>query len=1626
MKKILKSSALITLTMVIFLSCIFTSKHIIEVDALEDITLTNLNEKGEIFLDFEDNYTKEIKSADPNYKLTQCYVYNVADSSFDYSSNTCTLTASNFGLTFLEVHYQSTNSENYQDFSKKILIDVDSERYLDTVVSKIPDEIIADNLYSQEVYNKIYPNALNVGSSYDSNKCTYANQVYTCPITYSISLYNQDTQSYINRAKSKTIKIKKTIQTMPILYETRVDVGQTKQISMNNQTGYLDPNKYIFASEDNTIASISWDGNIEGKMPGETIVRLYNKETLKYSEAKVIVKQETMNPKEFKAYFEQDRTIDLDYGSTEQLISYEWNFETNSQMVNYANTLQNYMSSYFNKVSASNSYFNTSNETINCSGNSCQMHYSINCNGNTTYASTGLITINVAGIRVDKTRYADKGGNVYLDSYASTLNKQGITVNYDENFFNKIENTRYEILKLGETEVTYISEDGHMATTRFIIDHTNEDINEINSTFYDLKSLTLPYNKLDFDNNLKYLSSIVNKTILNSISDANTAKKYLQVKTNCYFSGVCQVEERIVYPDNQSNGGSNRSVKIEYNNLTTNESIAKIKQIDSTIRDNYIVSLSDTLALENRSTNEEDFYNNLITKTDILSKNTDEVKITATKKANLPFNNYIKGGASYEITYSINNSPLYERNITVSSDHIIDSTGLTSDEDNAKIEFIKNKIKADLSKDVTVTKLEDNYYKIDNKYNIILDKKEDKKISSISFSNTYTELKIGEEKELKYTVYPLFANIGEIKFKSLDESVATVSETGVVTGKSKGYTVIKSSVNYSSSSTFVLIDMTPKEMLDDLITKYSKNLELQYGDINNGMEEALRNAIQNKMYAELNITGPITIEVTQENDKYYATINIYPYSWGGATVDRVSSIKQEIDYRLIGIRIKENKVELKKNTKYDTELYFSEGDLRNLIITSSNPSVATIDKNGIITSINPGITYINISDKYQQYYNYITVYVDKEAYFEKNISEAHAHPITIEGHRYSMSNSSCEGCTKPTRLKRIEDEFDNVISSKLNLYEYYQAHRVECNESSSTCRLDLKNDYNGPIVRSESFRYELLGIFLEDYEEKKLSLNEIYTPKYKVYPSTNTVTLTSLEPNICTVSGNSITAVAPGICPVEFTTNEGDKSYQFMVIEEDKIIESLQNQLNNMSNTIELKNEKFDKNLFGENAFCSNENPEYCSYTTKYNTQIIKKIKSELNIPKNYTVYYNNDLITMSDTDTTNVNMDISYNYDDSNLNYYYYHSFGTSLSKTFHYTYGEVPEELNELGKKIEDKIPALYDLTLMQVLRFQMDKGQDREVLKYSSLEDDIKSICSDCTYVIDESIGFGGMGDETFFQTPYMVGIYKDEYPIAGKLFDVRARFNITLEDAIVSEQEIINMIKAEVKDAYIKLKGLFQPKAKIGLRRASAYSLTPQADNPDDIEVEVTKEYTDEGKGYYKVQVEEVTFNADVGITLADNVQVEYTQDPIKNISLKTSTLYMTPNSENTITATITADEEDYDKTITWTSSDETIATVDEFGKVTAIKNGTATITARTVNGLTASCTVVISDVLMGDVDLDGSLTLYDVLKALRVALEIPEALEGLSPANIEAGDFDKNGKIDIGDVLYVLRAYLNRD
>ncbi len=94
----------------------------------------------------------------------------------------------------------------------------------------------------------------------------------------------------------------------------------------------------------------------------------------------------------------------------------------------------------------------------------------------------------------------------------------------------------------------------------------------------------------------------------------------------------------------------------------------------------------------------------------------------------------------------------------------------------------------------------------------------------------------------------------------------------------------------------------------------------------------------------------------------------------------------------------------------------------------------------------------------------------------------------------------------------------------------------------------------------------------------------------------------------------------------------------------------------------------------------------------------------------------------------------------------------------------------------------------------------------------------------------------------------------------------------------------------------------------------------------------------------------------GYTATCNVTVKPILETAVTIDPAELTVYY--DETETLTATIEPSNASY-KTVTWTSADPSVASVDEDGKVKGVDLGTTTITATTKSGLTATCKVTVA-------------------------------------------------------------------
>ena len=149
---------------------------------------------------------------------------------------------------------------------------------------------------------------------------------------------------------------------------------------------------------------------------------------------------------------------------------------------------------------------------------------------------------------------------------------------------------------------------------------------------------------------------------------------------------------------------------------------------------------------------------------------------------------------------------------------------------------------------------------------------------------------------------------------------------------------------------------------------------------------------------------------------------------------------------------------------------------------------------------------------------------------------------------------------------------------------------------------------------------------------------------------------------------------------------------------------------------------------------------------------------------------------------------------------------------------------------------------------------------------------------------------------------------------------------------------------------------------------------------------------------------VSFSGDIygrgtGVTMVFTIETP-TVD-VTGVTLSQTEATLNVDETLTLTATVAPDEAT-DKTVTWTSSDPTVATVAD-GVVTAVAAGTATITATATNGTddtaddkTATCTITVTD--PDQEAADAVVVLFDALPAAdAVTVDSKEAIEAARAA-----------------------------
>lgn len=273
----------------------------------------------------------------------------------------------------------------------------------------------------------------------------------------------------------------------------------------------------------------------------------------------------------------------------------------------------------------------------------------------------------------------------------------------------------------------------------------------------------------------------------------------------------------------------------------------------------------------------------------------------------------------------------------------------------------------------TITFVKNDNTEISKKLVVLLN--EDLIPSSITVTGK-NSLAVGETETLNVVVAPEGSDQSVI-FESLSPEIATVDETGKVTAVSAGRVRIKvtSAINTKISKLFtinVIATTSPESItITNLPEKYEKDQTYDFTIIAapNTADKSVTWTTSNKGVAQV------------------ANNKIYIMGYGTAVLTATSKLDPNVSYSFtvtceepiesIDVNTDKAEINIGENANLTTTV-LPESTSQEVTFTSSNPSIATVNENGVVTGVAEGTVTIKVTSKANpEIFKEITIKVNK-------------------------------------------------------------------------------------------------------------------------------------------------------------------------------------------------------------------------------------------------------------------------------------------------------------------------------------------------------------------------------------------------------------------------------------------------------------------------------------------------------------------------------------------------------------------------------------------------------------------------------------------------------------------------
>ncbi len=234
-------------------------------------------------------------------------------------------------------------------------------------------------------------------------------------------------------------------------------------------------------------------------------------------------------------------------------------------------------------------------------------------------------------------------------------------------------------------------------------------------------------------------------------------------------------------------------------------------------------------------------------------------------------------------------------------------------------------------------------------------------VTGVRITTTAVKLAVGKAKALEWTVFPENATNKKVTWKSSEPSVATVTQSGVVTGVSEGVTVISVTTvdgGFTSTCNFtVYVPVTGVSIVHNAqntteFNVYKGNTFLLSADVKpaNATNKTVSWVSANTSIATVNEAGQVTgvgkgvvnITCTTADGAYKATCTVN-------VIQPVESIT--LDVATVNLEVGKSKTVKAKITP-------STATYQTLKWSSSNPKIASVDGDGVVKAVSAGTVTI--------------------------------------------------------------------------------------------------------------------------------------------------------------------------------------------------------------------------------------------------------------------------------------------------------------------------------------------------------------------------------------------------------------------------------------------------------------------------------------------------------------------------------------------------------------------------------------------------------------------------------------------------------------------------------------------